>query len=210
LIDDLITKKVNEPYRMFTSRAEFRILLRQDNADVRLTPIGISLGLVDEYRKLVFEKKYSKVDDIKKYVSNTTITMATANPILEKLGSTPIKQSMKLSALISRPNVYATNFELPEFLFEDTEIDAATLLEVVDIDIKYSGYIDKEKQIAEKINRLEYIKIINKIPYMELASLSTEARQKLAEINPETIGQASRISGVSPADISVLLVYLGR
>jgi len=210
LIDDLITKGVNEPYRMFTSRAEFRILLRQDNADVRLTPIGISLGLVDEYRRLVFDNKYSKVDDIKKYVSSTTINMATANPILEKLGSTPIKQSMKLSALISRPNVYATNFELPEFLFEDTEIDAATLLEVVDIDIKYSGYIDKEKQIAEKINRLEYIKIKNKIPYMELASLSTEARQKLAEINPETIGQASRISGVSPADISVLLVYLGR
>ncbi|HOS83355.1 MAG TPA: tRNA uridine-5-carboxymethylaminomethyl(34) synthesis enzyme MnmG [Bacteroidales bacterium] len=210
LIDDLITKGVNEPYRMFTSRAEFRILLRQDNADVRLTPIGISLGLVDEYRRLVFDKKYSKVDDIKKYVSSTTINMAAANPILEKLGSSPIKQSMKLSALISRPNVYATNFELPEFLFEDTEIDAATLLEVVDIDIKYSGYIDKEKQIAEKINRLEYIKIKNKIPYMELASLSTEARQKLAEINPETIGQASRISGVSPADISVLLVYLGR
>lgn len=210
LIDDLITKGVNEPYRMFTSRAEFRILLRQDNADVRLTPIGISLGLVDEYRRLVFDKKYSKVDDIKKYVSSTTINMAAANPILEKLGSSPIKQSMKLSALISRPNVYATNFELPEFLFEDSEIDAATLLEVVDIDIKYSGYIDKEKQIAEKINRLEYIKIRNKIPYMELASLSTEARQKLAEINPETIGQASRISGVSPADISVLLVYLGR
>lgn len=210
LIDDLITKGVNEPYRMFTSRAEFRILLRQDNADARLTPIGIAIGLIDDYRKMVFEQKYKAVQSIMEYVTSTTIHMNNANLILEELGSSPIKQSMKISALVARPNVFAYSFPIPDHLFEGTETDRMSLLEVVDIDIKYSGYIDKEKQIAEKITRLEYIKIKGKIPYVDLPSLSTEARQKLTEINPETIGQASRISGVSPADISVLLVYLGR
>lgn len=210
LIDDLVTKGVNEPYRMFTSRAEFRILLRQDNADARLTPKGISLGLVSEYRKKIFEQKYKAVDAIKQYVSSTTIHLTEANKILEKLDSSPIKHSAKISSLIARPNVFASSFLLPDELFEDCLIEKNVLLETVDIDIKYSGYIEKEKQIAEKINRLEYIKIKGKIPYMDLASLSIEARQKLTEINPETIGQASRISGVSPADISVLLVYLGR
>ncbi|HRS17895.1 MAG TPA: FAD-dependent oxidoreductase, partial [Bacteroidales bacterium] len=210
LIDDLITKGVNEPYRMFTSRAEFRILLRQDNADVRLTPVGIVIGLVDDYRKKVFENKYKVIETIKDYVKSTTIHMNKANEILEQHGSSPLKQSMKMSALISRPNIYASMFPIPEDLLNQCETDKETLLEVVDIDIKYSGYIEKEKQIAEKISRLEYIKIKGKIPYMEMPSLSTEARQKLTEINPETIGQASRISGVSPADISVLLVYLGR
>jgi tRNA uridine 5-carboxymethylaminomethyl modification enzyme len=210
LIDDLITKGVNEPYRMFTSRAEFRILLRQDNADVRLTPVGIAIGLVDDYRKKVFENKYKVIETIKDYVKSTTIHMNKANEILEQHGSSPLKQSMKMSALISRPNIYASMFPIPEDLLNQCETDKETLLEVVDIDIKYSGYIEKEKQIAEKISRLEYIKIKGKIPYMDMPSLSTEARQKLTEINPETIGQASRISGVSPADISVLLVYLGR
>ena len=210
LIDDLVTKGVNEPYRMFTSRAEFRILLRQDNADNRLTPKGITLGLVDEYRQRIFENKYKVSDSIKEYVSKTSVTSQVANPILEKQESSLIKQTTKISALISRPGISSSNFEIDESLFANCLTDKDVILEVVDIDIKYSGYIEKEKQIAEKITRLEYIKIKNKIPFNDLPSLSTEARQKLTEINPETIGQASRISGVSPADISVLLVYLGR
>lgn len=210
LIDDLVTKGVNEPYRMFTSRAEFRILLRQDNADNRLTPKGIILGLVDEYRQRIFENKYQVSDSVKEYVSKTSVTTQVANPILEKHESSLVKQTTKIAALISRPGISSSNFEIDESLFKNCLTDKDVILEVVDIDIKYSGYIEKEKQIAEKITRLEYIKIKNKIPFNDLPSLSTEARQKLTEINPETIGQASRISGVSPADISVLLVYLGR
>ena len=210
LIDDLVTKGVNEPYRMFTSRAEFRILLRQDNADIRLTPHGISLGLVDDYRKQVFENKYKIVTEVTKFVECTSIKSAEANSILEPLESSPVKQTVKLSALIARPNVSSSNFQIDEALFDTSMTNKKIILEVVDINIKYSGYIEKEKQIAEKISRLEYIKIKNKIPYKDLPSLSTEARQKLAEINPETIGQASRISGVSPSDISVLLIFLGR
>lgn len=210
LIDDLVSKGVNEPYRMFTSRAEFRILLRQDNADYRLTPKGIELGLVDEYRKRIFENKYQTVDAIIDYVSSTNVTQEQANPILESVGSAPIKQSMKISALVARPNVLLSNFSINEELYANAQSNTAEIFEAVEIAIKYAGYIEKEKQLAEKIARLDYIKIKDKIPYATILSLSTEARQKLTEINPETIGQASRISGVSPADVSVLLVYMGR
>ncbi len=210
LIDDLITKGVNEPYRMFTSRAEFRILLRQDNADLRLTPKGIELGLVKEDRKKVFENKYSAINKVKEVIKKTSITPKEANSILEQKNSAPLKQTVKLESVLSRPNLSVNDFDFDTTPFDETEIENEILLEILDIDIKYSGYIEKEKQIAEKISRLDYIKIKDKIPYEQLASLSTEAKQKLMSINPETIGQASRISGVSPSDISVLLVYMGR
>ncbi|MDR2963080.1 MAG: tRNA uridine-5-carboxymethylaminomethyl(34) synthesis enzyme MnmG [Bacteroidales bacterium] len=210
LIDDLVSKGVNEPYRMFTSRAEFRILLRQDNADLRLTPKGIELGLVDDYRKTVFENKYNTVSAVIDYISSTNVTQEQANPILEKVFSAPIKQSMKISALVARPNVLLADFNLPEELYAQSLTPTEEIFEAAEIAIKYAGYIEKEKQLAEKIARLDYIRIKDKIPYATIMSLSTEARQKLTEINPETIGQASRISGVSPADVSVLLVYMGR
>ncbi len=211
LIDDLITKGVNEPYRMFTSRAEFRILLRQDDADERLTPKGMELGLVDEARKRAFENKMEATKKLKKYVSEKRMTVKEANPILEKCGSMPIHETMKLSALIARPDVLVENFSLDSSNFVTTDdVDWKTIQESVNINIKYSGYISKERAIAEKISRLDYIKIKDKIPYNEIGSLSTEARQKLSEVNPETIGQASRISGISPSDINVLLVYLRR
>lgn len=211
LIDDLITKGVNEPYRMFTSRAEFRILLRQDDADERLTPKGMELGLVDEARKRAFENKMEATKKLKKYVSEKRMTVKEANPILEKCGSMPIHETMKLSALIARPDVLVENFSLDSSNFVTTDdVDWKTIQESVNINIKYSGYISKERAIAEKISRLDYIKIKDKIPYNEIGSLSTEARQKLLEVNPETIGQASRISGISPSDINVLLVYLRR
>ena len=211
LIDDLITKGVNEPYRMFTSRAEFRILLRQDDADERLTPKGMELGLVDDVRKRAFENKMEATQKLKQYVSETRMTVNEANPILEKCGSSPIHETMKLSALIARPDVTIENFSLDSSNFVTTgDVDWETVQESVNIDIKYSGYISKERAIAEKISRLDYIKIKDKIPYNEIGSLSTEARQKLSKVNPETIGQASRISGISPSDINVLLVYLRR
>lgn len=211
LIDDLITKGVNEPYRMFTSRAEFRILLRQDNADVRLTPKGIELGLVSDERKCAFENKMSAVSKLTDYVTNTKLTINEANPILESVNSKPLVESSKISALIARPNVSVKNFHVEQSDFiKSNDVDWNMVQELVDINIKYSGYIEKERQIAEKISRLDYIKIKDKIPYEKIESLSTEARQKLTKINPETIGQASRISGISPADINVLLVYLGR
>jgi len=211
LIDDLVTKGVNEPYRMFTSRAEFRILLRQDDADARLTPKGIELGLVDDERKSAFEHKMETIAKLKEYASETKITMTEANPILTELGSKELTESTRLSSLIARPNVSIKNFHVEQSQFSNyDDVDWNTILETVDIDIKYSGYINKERQIAEKISRLDYIKIKDKIPYEKIESLSTEARQKLSSINPETIGQASRISGISPSDINVLLVYLKR
>ena len=211
LIDDLITKGVNEPYRMFTSRAEFRILLRQDDADERLTPKGMEFGLVDDVRKRAFENKMEATQKLKQYVSETRMTVKEANPILEKCGSSPIHETMKLSALIARPDVTIENFSLGSSNFVTTEdVDWGTVQESVNIDIKYSGYISKERAIAEKISRLDYIKIKDKIPYNEIGSLPTEARQKLSKVNPETIGQASRISGISPSDINVHLVYLRR
>lgn len=210
LIDDLITKGVNEPYRMFTSRAEYRILLRQDNADARLTPKSIEIGLANYIRKQIFEEKYSTITAISKYLEETSITAQEANPILEAKNSAALKQSVKLQSLISRPGISISDFSIPTNLYSTSKTESKILLEIAEIIIKYSGYIEKEKQIAEKISRLDYIKIKGKIPYEKLPSLSTEARQKLNQIQPETIGQASRISGVSPADISVLLIYLGR
>lgn len=215
LIDDLVTKGVNEPYRMFTSRAEYRILLRQDNADQRLTPKAYNIGLVTNDRYSVFCKKYEEFEKLKNIVSNISVKPQVANPILESMNESSLSQGVKLSQLLSRPNVTINDIQP---LLSDDAIEfyrqaltsVSELNEMIEVDIKYSGYIEKEKIIADKINRLDYVKIKDKFDYDVIHSLSTEARQKLKLINPETIGQASRISGVSPSDINILLVYMGR
>lgn len=215
LIDDLVTKGVDEPYRMFTSRAEYRILLRQDNADFRLTVRSFELGLAQKSRyNLVVEKKM-QVESIIDFVSNFSIKPQFINHILESKGSTPLKQGVKLIDVISRPQI--SIFDLIEdivpfksFLKAISSDRFNEILESAEIAIKYSGYIDREKLVADKYRRLENISIKGKFEYEKLHTISTEARQKLSEIMPETIGQASRISGVSPSDINVLLVLLGR
>jgi tRNA uridine 5-carboxymethylaminomethyl modification enzyme len=215
LIDDLITKGVSEPYRMFTSRAEYRILLRQDNADLRLTAKSHSIGLANDDRLKQVEAKYDLVSNFKKFVSEYSVKPSVANPLLEKLENTTLTQGVKFSQLISRPNISISDFDsvfvddFKDFYSQDI-IAKQELNELVEIDIKYSGYIEKEKMIAEKISRLEYITISDHFDYDSLHSLSTEARQKLKALKPKTIGQASRISGVSPSDVSILLVFLGR
>ena len=213
LIDDLVTKGVDEPYRMFTSRAEYRILLRQDDADARLTPLGYSLGLVKEDRFAVFEDKILKCDRLIEFVTNFSIPPEEINPILENLKSSPIRQKIKLIDIISRPQVTIPKIidaipSLKEFVFDHNLREE--IIEAAEVLIKYSGYIERERLIADKLNRLENLVIANKFNYMEINSLSYEARQKLTKINPKTIGQASRITGVSPSDINVLLILLGR
>jgi tRNA uridine 5-carboxymethylaminomethyl modification enzyme len=215
LIDDLITKGVNEPYRMFTSRAEYRILLRQDNADLRLTKMSYSIGLATEERFEQLNLKYEIVSSFKDIVSSISVKPAIVNPILEKLDSQVLTQGVKLSQLLSRPNLTIASFEglfVDDFFdsYNQDVVSKTELNELIEIDIKYSGYVEKEKLIAEKITRLEYIIISDTFDYDSVYSLSTEARQKLKMIKPKTIGQAARISGVSPSDINILLVFLGR
>lgn len=214
LIDDLVTKGVDEPYRMFTSRAEYRILLRQDDADVRLTPKAFDLGLADQERMDLLEEKILYRDKLFQFCKEFSCKPKFLNPVLEKLGTSPLKQGVKLYDIILRPQVGIHDLiedvtPLKEMVDEipnrkDEIIEAAEVL------IKYSGYIDREKLIADKLTRLENIDIKGRFDYMTLQSLSTEARQKLDKIQPQTIGQASRISGVSPSDINVLLVLMGR
>ena len=213
LIDDLVTKGVDEPYRMFTSRAEYRILLRQDDADARLTPLGYSIGLVKRDRMLIFEDKMRKRDMLVDYVSNLSVSPDEINGILENLNSSPVRQRVKLVDIISRPQV--TMFKLKDDFAPLREFVSENLLreeiiEAAEVLIKYRGYIEREKLLADKLSRLENLVIVGKFDYMKISSLSYEARQKLTKINPRTIGQASRITGVSPADISVLLILLGR
>ncbi len=212
LIDDLITKGTEEPYRMFTSRAEYRTLLRQDNADIRLTPIAHDIGLASDERMEKVTSKIKETLKFIKYLKETSIIPATINPVLESLGSTPVKQSLKMYKVFSRPEFnieLITSIESVKNYITDNKIEA-DVLEQIGIDLKYSGYINKEKNTAAKLNRLENVKIPTDFNYSKLNSISTEARQKLTKIKPVTISQASRISGVSPSDISVLLVYLGR
>ena len=214
LIDDLITKGVDEPYRMFTSRAEYRILLRQDNADERLTKKSNQLGLASGERVQLLTKKEEKVEEIIDFVRNFSIKADRINPFLERIGTSPLKQGMKLLELLTRPHIdlelmaqdVAPLKELLETIGERRE----EIIESADIKIKYSGYIKRERMMADKITRLEEIRIKDKFNYNNIQSLSTEARQKLTKINPETIAQAGRIPGVSPNDISVLLVLMGR
>ena len=212
LIDDLITKGTEEPYRMFTSRAEYRMLLRQDNADQRLTEASHSLGLASDERLAACEQKYKQSEGLISFLKSQSILPAEINPILSSKESALIKQSGKADKILSRPNIYMS--DLKECDSVDSYISKNNLSEEVqdqaEIQIKYSGYIQKEKNNADKLNRLESVKIPKDFDYKKLKSISAEALEKLNKIKPETISQASRISGVSPNDISVLLVYMGR
>jgi tRNA uridine 5-carboxymethylaminomethyl modification enzyme len=214
LIDDLITKGTKEPYRMFTSRAEYRILLRQDNADLRLTPIGHALGLADDDAMLRVDKKNQGVFAFKKELRNIGVTPQDANSILETLDSAPISQQVKLTSLITRPNVGLSHLsemssDLKERIAYYNEVHPE-IVEQTEIQLKYEGYITREQEMANKLSKLDDVKIPATINYSELKSLSSEAVEKLKSVQPATIGQASRISGISPSDISVLLIYLGR
>lgn len=210
LIDDLINKGTEEPYRMFTSRAEFRILLRQDNADSRLTPTGYNIGLADSSRMRTLETKEGNIQSIKKYFETTSLDPERANPILHEAGSATIDQKYKLAQLLSRPQIEVEHLLSDETLRKELSAYADEELEAASILIKYSGYIDKEKDNAEKISKLEHIRLRPDFDYRSLTALSSEAREKLTKIKPENIGQASRISGVNPSDISILLVHFGR
>mgnify|MGYP000729110455 CR=1 FL=1 len=215
LIDDLVTKGVDEPYRMFTSRAEYRILLRMDDADMRLTERAYKLGLVKEDRYALLKSKREAVENIVNFTRNYSIKAALINDALENLGTTPLRQGCKLIDLINRPQITIENISeyVPAFkreLDKITDERKEEILEAAEILIKYEGYIGRERIIADKLARLESIKIKGKFDYDSLQSLSTEARQKLKKIDPETIAQASRIPGVSPSDINVLLVLSGR
>ena len=206
LIDDLVTKGVDEPYRMFTSRAEYRILLRQDNADIRLTQLSHSLGLATEERYALTMKKYEEIDSLKEYCYTHNITADKANPFLESVSSTRITESKKISDLAARPEVNLG--ELLKIVPRGT-VDKE-ISESVEISIKYNGYIDRELKMAEKISKLENLVIPENFDFEKVSGLTIECRQKFKKYAPRTIAQASRISGVSPADISVLLVYFGR
>lgn len=214
LIDDLVTKGVDEPYRMFTSRAEYRILLRQDNADVRLTPYAERFGIASAERVRLFQNKKQLLDEITDFCHNFSIKSDKINPYLESIGSTPLRGGCKLYDLISRPEITLSGIagQIPalQSLLEKADTHRDEIVEAAEIEIKYSGYISRERALAEKMQRLEAIQVKGRFNYEEVTQLSTEARQKLTAINPETLGQASRIPGVSPSDISVLLVLLGR
>ena len=239
LIDDLITKGVDEPYRMFTSRAEYRILLRQDNADIRLTPLSHEIGLADDFRYSYTMKKYERISSLREFCDTTNITASSANSYLDSISSSPISDSKKISELSSRPEVSLINvldyvprgtFSRIEHIFNDEicpEINIPILPEnqnsnqitskykkeiadSVEISIKYSGYIEREQRIADKLVRLEDLLIPENFDFDRVTGLTIECRQKLKKYSPQTIAQASRISGISPADISVLLVYFGR
>jgi len=215
LIDDLVTKGVDEPYRMFTSRAEYRILLRQDNADERLTPVSYKLGLAKGERMKNLETKILKRDRLITFMKEKSVSPSDVNETLISLSTTEIKQKVKGISLIERPQVGIADMwgVIPGLKDEMAKFGVSSkdeIVESVEIGIKYAGYIDRERKLAEKIKRLDKIKIDDSIDYDSLTSVSTEARQKLKRILPRTIGQASRISGVSPSDISVLLVHMGR
>ena len=212
LIDDLITKGTEEPYRMFTSRAEYRTLLRQDNADLRLTERSFKIGLAREERMRLVEKKKDQSESLIGFFRKTSFVPDEINPILESVGSKQVQQGDKLFKVFSRPRVQMDHMlqldSVSSFVADNNM--GAEVLEQAEIEVKYAGYIQKEKSNADKLQRLENIRIPDGFDYMRLSSLSMEAREKLSEIRPATISQASRISGVSPSDISVLLVYLGR
>ena len=213
LIDDLITKGTKEPYRMFTSRAEYRILLRQDNADLRLHKKAFDIGLLSKDKYDSTLEKIKETRALSSFVKNLSIIPEKINPILEEKNSTTIKQKVKAPSIISRPfvkvhDVLKTHLELADF--SDTLNHKKDCLEQVEIDIKYKGYIDREKDLADKIKKLEYVEIPNDINYDKFSSLSNESKEKLNKVKPVNIGQASRISGIKPSDISILLVYLGR
>jgi tRNA uridine 5-carboxymethylaminomethyl modification enzyme len=210
LIDDLVNKGTDEPYRMFTSRAEYRIMLRQDNADIRLTEKGYKLGLAGDLRMRAVEEKEKQTAEIISYFKKTSVVPADINPLLEELQTAPIPQNYKLDAILSRPQVDMASLQkLPQVnsLLHTYSDEAVLQAEVL---MKYEGYLEKEKQMVDKMNRLEEIRINDNFNYNLVKSISLEAREKLIKQKPATLGQAARISGISPADISVLLVHLGR
>ena len=212
LIDDLITKGTEEPYRMFTSRAEYRLLLRQDNADIRLTQKGYELGLASKKRLSSLKTKMEKSILLTSFLEKQSISPEEANIILDEKGSSLLKQKVKMKSVLSRPHIWMEDLLVVESLksFVETNNIKDDSITQTEIEIKYSGYINKEKDNAEKLTKLEKITIPNDFDYTKLHSVSTEGREKLNEIKPKTIGQASRISGVSPSDINVLLIYIGR
>ncbi len=212
LIDDLVTKGTDEPYRMFTSRAEFRTLLRQDNADLRLTPLSYKIGLATEERMRKVEEKQTKIQILLKFVENQSIKPGEVNPVLMEKNTPPVKQGMKLKKILSRPQLSLPDYKkinpLQNFLTQNNIDDE--VLQQLEILLKYEKYIEKEKQFARKMKALENILIPENFDYSQIPSLSNEGREKLSKIRPRTLGQASRISGVSTSDIQVLLVYMGR
>jgi tRNA uridine 5-carboxymethylaminomethyl modification enzyme len=211
LIDDLVTKGTDEPYRMFTSRAEYRVLLRQDNADIRLTPKSHELGLASHERNKTVKEKVSGYEEIIRFFKNESIEPSEINPQLEKIGSAAVSQKLRMFSILSRPGVAVPDFTIHSEKAKNflSKFDTETI-EQAEILMKYEGYISKEYELAEKMNRLEDIKLHEDFDYHRLTSLSMEAREKLSRIKPRTIGQASRISGVNPSDISILMVYMGR
>ena len=212
LIDDLITKGTEEPYRMFTSRAEYRTLLRQDNADYRLTPKAFEIGLAKEYRLIRMEQKFSQSEAMVSFFKETSLKPEEANPILEAKGSAPMSQPDKMFKVFSRPQLDLEDFRKFKKVaayIEEHNLDQE-VVEQAEIQVKYSGYIEKEKNNADKLTRLEEMIIPDNFNFDNIQSISIEAKQKLNKIRPRTIAQASRISGVSPSDISVLLIYMGR
>ncbi|MBS7374452.1 MAG: tRNA uridine-5-carboxymethylaminomethyl(34) synthesis enzyme MnmG, partial [Muribaculaceae bacterium] len=215
LIDDLVTKGVDEPYRMFTSRAEYRILLRQDDADMRLTERSYRLGLATRERYDLMVSKREQIERIIEFAKEFSVKAAIINPMLEQAGLPALKQGTKLYELILRPqltiNLLATMIQPLAELLDSLEPERREeIIEAAEILIKYQGYIERERIIADKIQRLENLKIKDRFNYSEINALSTEARQKLERINPETVAQASRIPGISPSDINILLLLLGR
>jgi tRNA uridine 5-carboxymethylaminomethyl modification enzyme len=211
LIDDLVTKGTEEPYRMFTSRAEHRLLLRQDNADIRLTPLGHKLGLVSNERLNKVERKIENADRIVTYLKNTSISPDSINEILNEQGTPGISQNVKMFQLITRPQIGFDNIKRADNNFNEliNQFDKETV-EQAEIKVKYESYFEKELEIVDKMKRMEDQTINPEFNYLDLVSLSKEAREKLMKIKPRTLGQASRISGVSPSDISVLMVHMAR
>ncbi|MDE5899805.1 MAG: tRNA uridine-5-carboxymethylaminomethyl(34) synthesis enzyme MnmG [Muribaculaceae bacterium] len=208
LIDDLITKGVDEPYRMFTSRAEYRILLRQDDADSRLTPIGHRIGLASDRRLSLLREKEEQIACLTGQLRAKSIRPADANAMLSSIGSAEVKQSVRAADLILRPGVDMSL--LRRFIPDVADEYSDEVTEAAEIRLKYAGYIDRERQLAERMGKLDHVTLADKIDYLSVTALSTEARQKLAAQRPQTVGQASRIPGVSPADINVLLLLLGK
>lgn len=211
LIDDLITKGTEEPYRMFTSRAEYRILLRQDNADIRLTPKGYALGLASEARMKRVQEKIANAEAIIKFLRDQSVSPEEANAFLATRDSAPINQKVKLTSILSRPSI--TIWDMPTISIPAREFLSAygkEDIEQAEIKIKYEGYIQRESELADKMQRLDHVILDEDIDYHLLASLSKEAKEKLTKMRPKSLGQASRISGISPADISVLMIYMGR